>query len=50
VTPAAEAAAYYRQQFKLPVELVAGAGHSPMVEQPAATARLLERVDPSPGR
>lgn len=50
VTPAAEAAGYYRQQFKLPVELVAGAGHSPMVEQPAATARLLERVDPSPGR
>lgn len=50
VTPAAEAAAYYRQQFKVPVQLVAGAGHSPMVEQPAATARLLTGLDRSRGR
>jgi pimeloyl-ACP methyl ester carboxylesterase len=47
VEPAAEAAGYYRQQFKVPVTLVAGAGHSPMVEQPVETARLLRSLDRS---
>jgi pimeloyl-ACP methyl ester carboxylesterase len=39
VKPAA--AETYHREFGLPVRLVAGAGHSPMVEQPAETARLL---------
>jgi pimeloyl-ACP methyl ester carboxylesterase len=39
VKPAA--AETYHREFGLPVRLVAGAGHSPMVEQPAGTARLL---------
>ena len=46
VEPASEAAAYYRAKFGVPVELVSGAGHSPMVEQPAAVARLLTRLNP----
>ena len=46
VEPASEAAAYYRAHFGVPVQLVAGAEHSPMVEQPAAVPRLLERLDP----
>jgi pimeloyl-ACP methyl ester carboxylesterase len=49
VTPPAEAAAYYRKNFHVPVATVEGAGHSPMVEQPAATARLLEGLDPAAG-
>jgi pimeloyl-ACP methyl ester carboxylesterase len=47
VEPASEAAAYYRAHLGVPVQLVAGAGHSPMVEQPATVARLLQRLDPS---
>lgn len=47
VTPAAEAAAYYRRQFGVIALLVPGAGHSPMVEQPAATAKLLTGIDPA---
>jgi pimeloyl-ACP methyl ester carboxylesterase len=43
VKPAAADA--YRREFGVPVELVPGAGHSPMVEQPAATARLLLDFD-----
>jgi len=39
VKPAA--AETYHREFGLPVRLVFGAGHSPMVEQPAETARLL---------
>jgi pimeloyl-ACP methyl ester carboxylesterase len=45
VEPPLEAAAYYRSKFAVPVEIVANAGHSPMVEQPAATARLLVGLD-----
>jgi len=47
VTPAAEAAAYYRRQLGVIALLVPGAGHSPMVERPAATAKLLTGVDPA---
>jgi pimeloyl-ACP methyl ester carboxylesterase len=47
VEPPAEAADYYRQQFDVPVKLVEGAGHSPMVEQPVETARLLKAFDPA---
>ena len=47
VEPASGAAAYYRAHLGVPVQLVAGAGHSPMVEQPATVARLLQRLDPS---
>ncbi len=43
--PAAEAADSYRHRFGVRVEIVPGAGHSPMVEQPAATARLLRDLD-----
>jgi pimeloyl-ACP methyl ester carboxylesterase len=43
VKPAA--AEQYRRDFGVPVTLVAGAGHSPMVEQPAETARLLFTSD-----
>jgi pimeloyl-ACP methyl ester carboxylesterase len=45
VEPAAEAADFYRHEFGVRVEIVPGAGHSPMVEQPAATARLLRGLD-----
>ena len=45
VEPPAEAAAYYRREFSVPVVLVPGAGQSPMVEQPEATARLLFGLD-----
>jgi pimeloyl-ACP methyl ester carboxylesterase len=45
VTPADQAAAYFRREFGVAVEIVPGAGHSPMVEQPAATARLLIGLD-----
>ena len=47
VEPAAEAAGFYRTRFGVRVALVPGAGHSPMVEQPAATARLLRAADPA---
>ena len=36
-----EAATEYRREFGIPVALVAGAGHSPHVEKPAETARLI---------
>jgi pimeloyl-ACP methyl ester carboxylesterase len=38
---------HYRQNFQVTVGMVAGAGHSPMVEQPTATARTLEGLDRS---
>jgi pimeloyl-ACP methyl ester carboxylesterase len=47
VEPAADAAAFYRKQFGVIALLVPGAGHSPMVERPAATAQLLTGVDPA---
>ena len=40
-----EAASEYRREFGIPAALVAGAGHSPMVDQPAETARLLLKFD-----
>jgi pimeloyl-ACP methyl ester carboxylesterase len=45
VSPPREAADFYRREFNLRVEIVPGAGHSPMVEQPQATARLLLGLD-----
>ena len=45
VKPAA--ATEYRREFGIPVALVADAGHSPMVEQPTETARLLLNFDRS---
>jgi pimeloyl-ACP methyl ester carboxylesterase len=44
VEPADEAAAAYRK-LGVPTRLVPGAGHSPMVEKPAETARLLRSFD-----
>ena len=41
----AAAADMYRSEFGVPVELVRGAGHPPLVEQPAETARLLLALD-----
>ena len=35
----------HRREYGIPTALVAGAGHSPMVEQPAETARLLLKFD-----
>jgi pimeloyl-ACP methyl ester carboxylesterase len=46
VSPAPEAAAFYRREFGVRTSLVDGAGHSPMVEQPAATAKLIFGMDP----
>jgi pimeloyl-ACP methyl ester carboxylesterase len=48
VSPPLEAADYYRRHFGVRVAIVSGAGHSPMVEQPEATARLLLGVDRKP--
>jgi pimeloyl-ACP methyl ester carboxylesterase len=45
VEPPLEAAAFYRSEFGVRTAIVDGAGHSPMVEQPAATARLLQSLD-----
>jgi pimeloyl-ACP methyl ester carboxylesterase len=45
VSPPLEAADYYRRHFGVRVAIVSGAGHSPMVEQPEATARLLRGLD-----
>jgi pimeloyl-ACP methyl ester carboxylesterase len=47
VEPPLEAAAYYRREFGVPVAIVPGAGHSPMVEKPDLTAQLIERLDRS---
>jgi pimeloyl-ACP methyl ester carboxylesterase len=44
VEPADEAAAEYRK-LGVPTRLVQGAGHSPMVEKPTETARLLLSFD-----
>jgi pimeloyl-ACP methyl ester carboxylesterase len=49
VEPPLEAAAYYRSKFGVRTAIVPGAGHSPMVEQPRATARLLIGLDPERG-
>jgi pimeloyl-ACP methyl ester carboxylesterase len=46
VSPPLEAAAYYRREFGVRTAIVSGAGHSPMVEQPEATGRLLRTLDP----
>jgi pimeloyl-ACP methyl ester carboxylesterase len=46
VEPPLEAAAVYRSKFGVRTAIVPGAGHSPMVEQPEATARLLIGLDP----
>jgi pimeloyl-ACP methyl ester carboxylesterase len=48
VTPPLEAADFYRREFGVRVAIVPGAGHSPMVEQPQATARLLVGLDGRP--
>ena len=40
-----EAVTEHRREYGIPTALVAGAGHSPMVEQPAETARLLLKFD-----
>jgi pimeloyl-ACP methyl ester carboxylesterase len=45
VEPPDEAAAEFRREFGVPVRIVPGAGHSPMVEQPGATAGLLFGLD-----
>jgi pimeloyl-ACP methyl ester carboxylesterase len=45
VSPPLEAASYYRREFGVGVVIVPNAGHSPMVEQPEATARLLTGLD-----
>jgi pimeloyl-ACP methyl ester carboxylesterase len=45
VRPPLEAANFYQGGFKVRVAIVPGAGHSPMVEQPQATARLLVGLD-----
>jgi pimeloyl-ACP methyl ester carboxylesterase len=45
VSPPLEAADFYRREFKVRLAIVPGAGHSPMVEQPRATARLLLGLD-----
>jgi pimeloyl-ACP methyl ester carboxylesterase len=45
VSPPLEAADYYRRKFGVRVAIVPGAGHSPIVEQPDATARLLLGLD-----
>jgi pimeloyl-ACP methyl ester carboxylesterase len=45
VSPPLEAADLYRREFGVRVAIVPGAGHSPMVEQPQATARLLLGLD-----
>jgi pimeloyl-ACP methyl ester carboxylesterase len=50
VSPPLEAAAYYRQKFGVRTAIVPGAGHSPMVEQPAATASLMLSLDRAPRR
>lgn len=49
VSPPLEAADLYRREFGVRVEIVPGAGHSPMVEQPQSTARLLLGLDPQRG-
>jgi pimeloyl-ACP methyl ester carboxylesterase len=45
VSPPLEAADLYRREFGVRVEIVPRAGHSPMVEQPQTTARLLLGLD-----
>jgi pimeloyl-ACP methyl ester carboxylesterase len=45
VEPPLEAAQYFREKFGVRTVIVPNAGHSPMVEQPAAVARLLTRLD-----
>ena len=45
VEPVDEAARIYRTEYDVRVELIPGAGHSPMVEKPRATARLLIELD-----
>jgi pimeloyl-ACP methyl ester carboxylesterase len=45
VEPVDEAADYYRRELGVRVEEIPGAGHSPMVEQPEMTARLLLELD-----
>jgi pimeloyl-ACP methyl ester carboxylesterase len=45
IEPPLEAASDYRREFRVPAEIIPEAGHSPMVEQPGATARLLFRLD-----
>ena len=45
IEPPLEAANFYRREFRVPVETIPEAGHSPMVEQPGATAGLLFRLD-----
>ena len=45
VSPPLEAADAYRREFGVRVAIVPGAGHSPMVEQPTETARLLIGLD-----
>jgi len=45
VEPPLEAAAFYRDRFGVRTAIVADAGHSPMVEQPATTASLLRGLD-----
>ena len=45
VSPPLEAADEYRRQFAVRTAIVPGAGHSPMVEQPRETARLLTGLD-----
>jgi pimeloyl-ACP methyl ester carboxylesterase len=45
VSPPLEAADYFRREFGVRTAIVPGAGHSPMVEQPQETARLLAGLD-----
>ena len=45
VSPPLVAADHYRREFGVRVAIVPGAGHSPMVEQPEETARLLSGLD-----
>jgi pimeloyl-ACP methyl ester carboxylesterase len=45
VSPSLEAADFYRRELGVRASIVPGAGHSPIVEQPAATARLLIDLD-----
>jgi pimeloyl-ACP methyl ester carboxylesterase len=46
VEPPLEAAKYFRDEFGVRTEIVPGAGHSPMVEQPHAVYALLTALDP----
>ena len=45
IEPPLEAASYFRRELGVPVQTVPGAGHSPIVEKPEATARLLFELD-----